>query len=202
MKAARRSPALSSAAAVPALGALLLLAGCHLVLDPHVEYLSNEEILGAIADAAGFRLQEDEFRLFHAQILDDFLLLDYRGVAFPGDRATIRRISVKSSEQKPGRLAEIGPLVEILQETREDFRLIDQREEAVEGATLSQVTYTFRAPIRDDAGAAHPGKGIAGTLLRTAEGSSVVYWFNLDNWGDRAEVSRASIEPLLEEMLK
>ena len=109
-------------------------------------------------------------RLIHGQVLEDFLLLDYRGVAYPGDRATVRRISRKSTEQKPERFVDMDSFLPILEEHRRAFQRVGAGEETIGEARLRYVRYTFEPPIRNEEGGFNSGRGIAGILERTLDG--------------------------------
>lgn len=176
--------------------ALVGASGC-LFVAPDVEFLSNDELMGSVCEAAGVHLDPLEWRPFHAQVLEDFVLLDFRGETVPGDRATIRRFSLKSTEQRPQGMTDVESLMAVLEERRDGLERIESGTETLDRGRLSWVVYRFDSPIQGDDGAPHAAHGVAAILETVALGEPVVFWLSIDNWGDRPSLSRSSLSPVL-----
>lgn len=180
----------------------LLASGCDLLSSRQRSYLSNGEILESVAEDSGFSVDPRLYELFQAEVREDALLLYYRGVTYPGDQAWIWRFSRKSSEQKPDVLTDLDQLIPIIEEGRDGFRAGEPRTRTIGPAALTYLPYTFRPPIRDPDGEPHQGHGILGILERRVRGEPVVFYFNLDNWGDRSEFDESALEPFLKAMVE
>ena len=171
----------------------LLLSGCF----PGIVYLSNRDLLDRIAGDMHFDVDASEFELFHVQVREDAVLFFYRGVRYAGDKAWIWRFSRKSTEQDPDSLADLGEVLPAIQAERRKFVPSTPVEESVDGAVVRSMTYTFEPLIRSDSGEAHQGRGIVATIERTEGGQPVVYYINLDNWGDRKTLDRPALDVFL-----
>ncbi|MEM7230795.1 MAG: hypothetical protein AAF517_01385 [Planctomycetota bacterium] len=165
-----------------------------------VRFRSNRDLLERIATDLGFELDSGSFEIFHAQVREDAILLYYRGVEFPGDRLWVWRFSKKSTEQKPEGLTDVESLVPIVADERAGFEAGEAREAKDMVGVLRTVAYTFLAPVRDHRSEPYRGRGILGTYEREVDAEPIIYYFNFDNWGDRATLEVPDLGPILEEM--
>lgn len=183
------------------LGACILATSCAMLVDPGAAtYLSNRELIRLVSERIGFDVDGRLFELFHAQVREDAVLLYYRGVAYPGDQAWVWRFSRKSSEQSPDELLDFAALAPILEEGRSGFETGEPATLPLDDAVLRYLPYRFDAPVRDDEGVPRAGRGFLGIVERVVRGEPVVFYLNLDNWGDRPELTLDALDPFLAEI--
>lgn len=182
------------------LASLLALSACNLI-EPEIDYLSNRDILEEISRGAAFRIDPTLFVLRRAVIEDDSLTLHYTGVAHEGDEIWVVRFSQKTTEQDPAALADLYSLLAEIEKGRNNFTLEKDDEVQVDSAKIQYATYNFESPVRDDAGVPLTGHGVVGTLVTERSGQSVVYKFNLFNWGDRDALGIEDLDPFVEQMV-
>ena len=167
---------------------VVLLGGCALLTSPTRDYLSNRAVMEGVATAAGYEVDPGRFRLVMAQVEEDSITFQYRGLEHPGDTAWVLRFSAKSTEQDPVALTDVYDLLPVLAEGRAGFDLTEEGEKEWGGATVRYVRYRFESKMRDDQGKPLAGHGIVAAFARGAPGQLLVYKLKLDNHGDRDDV--------------
>jgi hypothetical protein len=177
-----------------------LLGGCAFLTSPTRDYESNRAVMDGLTSATGYEVDPARFRLVMAQVEEDSVTFQYRGVEHPGDTAWVLRFSAKSTEQDPVALTDVYDLLPVLAEGRAGFTITEEGEKEWGGATVQYVRYRFESKVRDDLAKPLIGHGIVAALARGAPGSLLVYKLKLDNHGDRDDVLwqdlLAFLEPL------
>lgn len=182
----------------PFLLALPLFSGCAFLSGVDVAYLSNREILADVTRGANLRIDPELFEPVKAEVLEDAVLVHYLGVEYPGDQLWVWRFSRKSSEQEPDSLTDIETFVPLVAKDRASFTAEPARHETIEGHELHWVPYRFDSPVRGNRGESRTARGILAILETTIDGQPILYYFNLDNWGDRASLALEDIRPIVE----
>jgi hypothetical protein len=177
------------------------VSGCYLLSAPEKAYVSNEEHLARMGEAIGYGLDPELYKLVAAEIREDSLTLQFRGVRYVGDSAWVVRFSAKSSEQDPYALADVYSLLPLLAESRSNFGVTEEGKQPYKGTEVQYVRYKFDSPVRDDDSKALPASGILATLVRSQGDDTLVYHIKLDNHGDRDQVEWEDLLPLLKPIL-
>jgi hypothetical protein len=179
------------------LAASFLGAGCAVFESPSRDYVSNEGVLEAIQQAGGYSVDPSLFHLVEANVREDSMSFQYRGVQYVGDHAWVVRFSEKSTEQDPIALADVYSLLPLIKEGRTGFRTDGEGEAPVGDSVARFVRYRFDSPVRDEMGDALPARGIVAVLRVASPGGNVIYQVKLDNHGDRETLVWGDLAPFV-----
>ena len=174
------------------------LAGCAVLETTSRDYRSNEPVLQAVPDVSGYRVDPERHRLLGADVREDSITYQYRGVEKVGDHAWVVRFSQKSSEQNPDSLMNVAALLPLIAEGRDGFEVVEEGQGIFRGIPVSFVRYRFQSPIRDVEGKPFPAHGIVASLRQPAGGEAIVWQMKLDNHGDRDDIVLEDLAPFLE----
>jgi hypothetical protein len=182
--------------------ALILGPTCGCSLAPDLTYASNRGLLDSAAEWAGLSVDAEWFEVLRLEVEPDSVLLQYRGVKFPSDRAWVLQFSPKSTEQDPESLADVFALGSVVEEGKRDFRLDGDGQVEVGPSRLYYVRYSFESELRGEDATLLRRRGILAVLRMVRRGSPVVYQFKLDNAGERASVGHEDLKPFLDAVLR
>lgn len=177
----------------------LLASGCALFHRPVKDYVSQDEVLLAVARAAGYGPDEAKYRLRHADVSSDLITFHYQGVDHPGDRAWVIRFAQKSSEQRPEELVDLDRLIRAIAEGKDGFKQEGREQREAGGLKANVARYSYLSPIRDQQGKRLPAGGAAAIIRLSRLPAPVVYHLNVDNMeGDRPDLGWPELKPLVE----
>ena len=180
------------------LSAMTAVAGCAVLETTSRDYHSNEPVLRAVPEVSGYAVDPDRHRLLGADVREDSITYQYRGVEKVGDHAWVVRFSQKSSEQSPESLMNVTALLPLIAEGRDGFEVVEEGEKTLRGIPVSFVRYRFQSPIRDVEGKPFPAHGIVASLRKLMGKEAIVWQMKLDNHGDRDDVMLEDLAPFLE----
>lgn len=180
--------------------AACLSTGCSFFFPPEREYLSNDAVLRATAEAFGFAVDPRLYKLDGLEAREDSVTLQYEGVKRVGDHAWVVRFSEKSTEQDPLALVDVYSLLAVLKEGKPRFAITEEGSRDAGGSTAKFVRYRFESPIRDRSGNPLPAHGIVATFRVEKMSVPLVYQLKLDNHGDRDDVLWDDLRPFIEAM--
>jgi len=187
-----------SAALLFAAGIAALAPGCAYLSRPEREFVSQEDVLQAVAKTSGYSPSVSAYRLRQAEVSSDMITFYYQGTSRPGDRAWVIRFSTKSTEQEPEDLVKIEKLMQAIRAGKDGFQegALGRRE--VGDLMVEFMSYRFRSTLRDNRGAPVMAGGIAAVTRVHANPAPVVYHLNVVNVEGDEMPGWNEIKPLAE----
>jgi len=186
------------AALLVAAGMAPLAAGCAYFSRPEREFVSQADVLQAVAKTSGYTPSESAYRLRQAEVSSDMVTFYYQGASRPGDRAWVIRFSTKNTEQEPEDLVKIGKLIQAIRAGKDGFQEGAFGRREVGDLIVEFMSYRFRSASRDDRGAPVTAAGIAAVTRVHANPAPVVYHLNVVNMEGDEIPGWKEIEPLVE----
>jgi len=166
---------------------------------PRREYKSQEAVLEAVREASGYATDEAVYRLVRADVAQDSIIFQYRGVKHPGDSAWVIQFSQKSTEQSPAELADLGTLLEALARGKEGFQKGDREEKVYRDRKVEFARYGYLSILRNNRGQQVQAAGITAVTRVDADPAPLIYQLKVENMeGDRADIGWPDLVPLLD----
>ena len=174
----------------------ILSGGCAFFSRPEREYVSQADVLEAVAKTSRYAPAESAYRLRQVEVSGDLITFYYQGSSQPGDRAWVIRFATKNTEQEPEDLVKLEKLVEAIRVGKDGFQEGSLGRRKVGDLVVEFMSYRFRSTLRDDRGRQVTAGGVAAVTRVPLNPAPVVYHMNVVNVeGDHA-LGWKEIEPL------